>query len=152
MEIDVLEALRYVGIQTPDSTMLDAMHAVADELTAAIKPRSVYRVCGLEAVDGGYALTGTGVVLTGASARLMLEGSHKAVLLVCTLGTAFDAMLRTWQQRDIARAVLLDACGSAYVEAGCDALEQELREAYPGLYLTDRFSPGYGDLPLALQP
>ena len=52
----------------------------------------------------------------------------------------------------MARAVMLDACGSALVESGCNAAEEELAARFPGRYLTDRFSPGYGDLPLALQP
>ena len=49
--------------------------------------------------------------------------------------------------------VLLEsiACGSALVEAGCDAAEKEIAGRMPGLYLTDRFSPGYGDLPLTVQ-
>ena len=51
----------------------------------------------------------------------------------------------------MARAVMLDACGSAWVEAGCDQAEAEVAERFPDLYLTDRFSPGYGDLPLTLQ-
>ena len=54
--------------------------------------------------------------------------------------------------RDMAKAVLLDGCGSAWVEAGCDEAEGELSERLPGRFLTDRFSPGYGDLPLSLQP
>ena len=48
-------------------------------------------------------------------------------------------------------AAILDACGSAYVEAGCDEAERELASRLPGMYLTDRFSPGYGDLPLDVQ-
>ena len=56
------------------------------------------------------------------------------------------------QARDMAQAVLLDALGSAWVEMGCDAAEKELAARLPGLYLTDRFSPGYGDLPLSVQP
>ena len=31
-------------------------------------------------------------------------------------------------------------------------IDQGLAVRFPGLYLTDRFSPGYGDLPLSLQP
>ena len=42
-------------------------------------------------------------------------------------------------------------CGSAYVEAGCDAAEREIAARFLDRYLTDRFSPGYGDLPLGLQ-
>ena len=49
-------------------------------------------------------------------------------------------------------AVIFDACGSAWVESGCDAAEAEIAARFKGRYLTDRFSPGYGDLPLSLQP
>ena len=51
----------------------------------------------------------------------------------------------------MAEAVILDGCGSALVEQGCDAAEREISSRFPELYLTDRFSPGYGDLPLSLQ-
>ena len=61
-------------------------------------------------------------------------------------------MVRSAQARDMARAVILDACGSALVEKGCDEAERDIAVRFPGLYLTDRFSPGYGDLPLSLQP
>ena len=49
-------------------------------------------------------------------------------------------------------AVLLDALGSSFVEAGCDGTEEEISARFPALHRTDRFSPGYGDLPLDLQP
>lgn len=50
-----------------------------------------------------------------------------------------------------ADALLLDGFGGAYVEAGCNAAEREIAAKLPGKYLTDRFSPGYGDLPLDVQ-
>ena len=90
--------------------------------------------------------------LTGASARPMLAGCTQAVLLACTLGARFDAKLLALQARDMAKAVIFDALGSALVEVGCDEMEREIAGRFPGLFLTDRFSPGYGDLPLALQP
>ena len=74
-----------------------------------------------------------------------------AALLVCTLGTTFDALARQVQARDFADALLLDGFGGAYVEAGCNAAEREIAAKLPGKYLTDRFSPGYGDLPLDVQ-
>lgn len=82
----------------------------------------------------------------------MLAQCHQAALLCCTLGGEFEALLRRTQVRDMAQAAILDACGSAYVESGCDAAQDELARRFPSLYLTDRFSPGYGDLPLSLQP
>lgn len=152
MELNVDEALRYLGAGSgpPDSLRREA-EKIARRLTAALRPRYVYRAFPLVREGDGFLLPGTGVALTGNSARTMLAQCGRAVLLACTLGTGFDTMLRAEQARDMAAAVILDACGSAWVEAGCDAAEQELRDKLPGLYLTDRFSPGYGDLPLELQ-
>lgn len=153
MELNVDEALRYLGAGNgaPAALRREA-EEMAGRLTAALKPKYVYRVFPLIKEKEGFLLQGTGVVLTGRSARIMLAQCDQAVLLACTLGAGFDTMLRVEQARDMGRAVILDACGSAWVEAGCDAAEQELREKLPGIYLTDRFSPGYGDLPLELQP
>ena len=62
-------------------------------------------------------------------------------------------------QSFIARApVVLIFCADclkwfdAYVEAGCQQAQADISARFPQLYLTDRFSPGYGDLPLSLQP
>jgi hypothetical protein len=153
MELNVDEALRYLGAGTgvPEDLRREA-EEVAAQLTAALRPRYTYRVFPLEKADGAFTLTGSGVTLTGRSAGTMLAQCDRAVLLACTLGPRFDAMLRTEQARDMGRAVILDACGGAWVEAGCDEAERELRNKLPGLYLTDRFSPGYGDLPLNIQP
>ena len=38
------------------------------------------------------------------------------------------------------------------MEQGCGQAEREIAARFPEAYLTDRFSPGYGDLPLDLQP
>ncbi len=99
-----------------------------------------------------WRLVGSGVALAGETAGLMLGQCSHAALLCCTLGAEFDAMLRREQARDMSRAAILDACGGAWVEAGCGAAERELAGRLPGKHLTDRFSPGYGDLPLDLQP
>ena len=37
------------------------------------------------------------------------------------------------------------------MEGGCDRLCRRLAEQFPDRQLTSRFSPGYGDLPLAMQ-
>jgi hypothetical protein len=150
---DIDEALRYLGAGAGAPEQLrQTVQTVADHLSAQIQPRTTFQVFDLEARDGGYALSGTAVVLTGKSAKTMLSQCQQAVLLACTLGAQFDALLRTQQVRDMAQAVILDACGSALVEQGCNAAEEELKGRFPNLFLTDRFSPGYGDLPLNLQP
>lgn len=153
MELDIDEALRYAGVrgEAPDALRRQAA-SVAAELTAAVRPRYTYRIFPLERRGEDYFLPGADILLPGESAARMLKECDRAALLACTLGARFDAMLRTEQARDMARALLLDGCGSAWVEAGCDQAERELGARLPGAYLTDRFSPGYGDLPLDLQP
>lgn len=151
MRLNVDEALRYLGIHAPDADM----HRLAEDAARAIEqrftPRYVLREYPVVHREDAVELSGAGVTLTGHMACRMLESCHHAAVLVCTLGVAFDSFLRTEQTRDMARAVVLNSCGSAYVEAGCDAAEAELRARHPDLYLTDRFSPGYGDLPLEVQ-
>lgn len=153
MRPDVDEALRYLGAGAGAPEKLrQTVEAVANELAAALQPRCTFQVFDLERRAGQFLLSHTNIVLTGRTAERMLAQCDRAVLLACTLGVGFDSMLRAAQARDMSRAVILDACGNALVEQGCDAAEQEIRTRFPGLFLTDRFSPGYGDLPLALQP
>ena len=152
MRPDVGEALRYLGVPQPTQELRRDAERLADELSGAIQPRYVYRVFGLEHRPDCVRLQGADVDLTGSSARNMLAGCEQVALLACTLGARFDAGLLALQARDMAKAVIYDSLGSAFVEAGCDEAERDISGRFPGLYLTDRFSPGYGDLPLALQP
>ncbi len=149
---DIGQALRYLGVrEDPEGTMARAVEAEAARLVRAVRPRYVYRLFPIERGRSGVILRGSGVTLPGRLASRMLAQCDQAALLACTLGAGFETMLRAVQVRDMARAVILDACGSALVEAGCDGLERALASRYPGRYLTDRFSPGYGDLPLGVQ-
>lgn len=153
MNLNIDEALRYLGVGAPaDDTVRADVTAMANKLTAAVQPRYTYRVCSLERTGSGFLLPEVNILLPGTSAEKMLKPCDQAVLLACTLGAQFETLLRAEQARDMAKAVILDACGSAWVEAGCDRAEEELSDRFSGRYLTDRFSPGYGDLPLALQP
>lgn len=151
MRIKPEEALRYAGVKRPDGAALEMAREMAALLEARLTPRSLYQVFRVEAASGGMALPDAGLLLPGELARAMLAGCARAALVACTLTAEFDALLRTWEKRDMARAVVLDACGSAYVEAGCDAVEAEIARRFPEHFLTDRFSPGYGDLPLNVQ-
>jgi hypothetical protein len=102
--------------------------------------------------DDSLCLTGLALPLPGRTAKRMLQECRVCAVLCCTLGAGFDAWMQRLQKRDMQQAVLLDALGSAWIESGCDAAEDEIRMHFPGMYLTDRFSPGYGDLPLDVQP
>ena len=152
MVIDVKEALRYAGVREPDENALRAVRRAAEQTEQRVSPRYIYRVFDLARDGQSVSLPDAGLTLPGNLAKTMLAECENAALLLCTLGAEFDRLLRTAQARDISQALYIDACGSSYVEQGCDAAEKEIAAHHPGLYLTDRFSPGYGDLPLDLQP
>ncbi len=152
MELELKEALHFLGVRgEPDPALAGEMSTLKERLIRTVSPRWTFRVFPVSRSGGGMELLGAGLALPGALAGTMLADCSRAALLLCTLGAGFDAMLRSEQARSMARAVMLDALGSAWVEAGCDAAEAELSRRFPEMYLTDRFSPGYGDLPLALQ-
>lgn len=150
--LDIDEALRYLGASGADEALRQCMESVARDAEQRFVPRYIYRVSAVEHRPEGEWLSDLQLLLPGNSARKMLAECQRAAVLVCTLGLGFEQHMRLTQARDMSQAVLLDACGSALVEAGCDAAEKELAARFPGVYLTDRFSPGYGDLPLDLQP
>lgn len=152
MQPDIQEALRYLGPgASSDPQSIQLATQLSQLLSDALQPRWVWKLCPLERCQGCFVLGGTDIVLSGHTAQLMLSDCHQAALLCCTLGQGFEALLRREQARDMARAVVLNACGSSFVEVGCDKAEEELAQRLPDLYRTDRFSPGYGDLPLTLQ-
>lgn len=158
----IQEAMRYLGAASEpmDSPLGCQVSDIFTALSASIQPRFVYKIYQLDFQKNQdqdknqdqILLLGTQVVLTGTTANRMLKQCHQAALLACTLGAAFDLRLLALQARDMARAAIWDACGSALVEFGCDLAEQEIAARFPDIFLTDRFSPGYGDLPLTLQP
>lgn len=142
MELNIGEALRYLGVQgNADEALRIQLSALAEELTSRIQPRFSWTLTEVSAL-----------ALPGRLAERMLADCRQAAVLVCTLGAAFDLWMRQLQARDMAGTVMLDALGSVYVEAGCDTAEDAIRARIPGICLTDRFSPGYGDLPLDTLP
>lgn len=98
------------------------------------------------------------LILPGNSAKTMLNGCDFVIVLAATLGTRFDRQLASLQICSPARALLFDALGSALIDQLLDEQTETLRAqlAQSGridhpIFLTDRFSCGYGDLPLSLQ-
>ncbi len=68
-----------------------------------------------------------------------LRGTSGVILSVTTLGAGVDRLTNRLYRTDMSRAVVLDACASAYLEAKSDEYERTLGDS-----LTYRFCPGYG--------
>ena len=150
LQIPLREVLHFLGWRgTPvDAPLLAQIRDLCDLAVREVRPRMAERRFPL-APDG--SLAGTSMTPKGNDVRAMLAPCREAVLLAATLGAESEQLLLRMQAKDAAQALLLDAVLSAAIEAVLDAREEALRGelAAQGRYLTDRFSPGYGDMPLA---
>lgn len=72
--------------------------------------------------------------------------------MAATLSGQADQLIHRVGISDMTRSLAMDALASAGIEQVCNRAEECFREQLPEVYFTWRFSPGYGDLPLALQP
>ena len=150
LQIPLREVLHFLGWRgTPvDAPLLAQIRDLCDLAVREVRPRKAERRFPL-APDG--SLAGTSMTPKGNDVRAMLAPCREAVLLAATLGAESERLLLRMQAKDAAQALLLDAVLSAAIEAVLDAREEAMRRelAAQGRYLTDRFSPGYGDMPLA---
>ena len=148
--IPLQEVLHFLGWRgTPvDEPTLTAISEMTDLALREIEPRVAYI---RKKILSGFALEGTAMIPAGRSVQEMLSPCDEAILIAGTLGVQSERLLLRMQAQDAAKALLLDAVLSAGIEALMDAQEDALRSQLEaeGLYLTDRFSPGYGDMPLA---
>ncbi len=116
----------------------------------AARPASVYRVLRAVHEQDMVLLPDADVMLAGADVCAHLERCEQCALLALTLGSQIDALLRSLSTSDVAKAAVCDFAASALCEQYAAALERGIRETLRthGMYVTSRFSPGYGDLPL----
>ena len=147
---DEKEILRYAmmpsGTPAPEELPLAACLAEARKV---VRCRAVWRRYPLKkdgkTLDLGFAKTDSGDL------GRLLEGCGEIVLFACTAGTETDRRIARAKLASPARGLLMHAIGAQQVEGACDRLCRRLAEQFPDRQLTDRYSPGYGDLPLALQ-
>ncbi|MEE1042602.1 MAG: vitamin B12 dependent-methionine synthase activation domain-containing protein [Clostridia bacterium] len=78
----------------------------------------------------------------------ILKGCNMAVVFAVTTGIGVDRLLNKFSIASQSRHFITDAIGSAAAESLCDYIDDMLRKGNK----PHRFSPGYGDLSLDVQP
>lgn len=144
---ETLQYLSYHGSFLPEEIRSDLDRCERQILQTA-RPRLVWR---LFAIQKDGALEGTDYIPGGDDIREFLHDCGSVVLLAATLGAEAESLIRRAAGRNMTDAVILDAAGSAAIEKVCDNFCEDLAKELAPRYLTDRFSPGYGDMPLSDQ-
>ncbi len=138
--------------QKVSEELKEKTESIIDKAKHLIKPKSVLLTGDLVKTED--SLSFYGIELGGKTIKNFLETSGSAALMAVTLGIEIDREIKRLERTDLTSALLLDACASLLVEALCDKVSDDLalEMKEENLYTTERFSPGYSDLPLELQP
>lgn len=156
--VELSRALRYAGHKSgrlPDDleNLLVVSARTCEEVSS---PKFVSKCFEIrhDAHTGCIDLEGSSLVLKGEYIAQHLAGCTKVVLMAVTLGMGNERALKQAQAVSPLEGLLLDACSSSLVEEAACVVSKEIercaREA--DLQATKRFSPGYGDLSLDIQP
>ena len=155
VQIDRKEVLRYLGHR--NQAIGERLEGLVDECIAELKgtaaPKYICRTFCIASRDGSILLENGLFELPGKAILKHLSSSGSCILMAATLGCEVDRKIRYYEKIDLTRALILDACATAYIEAVCDRICEDIKEddLSEGEHLTFRFSPGYGDLPIEIQ-
>ena len=151
VEINTAEALRYMGINKHfraedfDSLFENCL----DSFLTSVSYKAVVAPLELSLNEGEKSVGTPFGRLKSVCLFENLKGSESGFVFASTLGVAVDRLILSRSRTSPAEAVVIDAIASAAVEAFSDAVNAEFAAGKENRH---RYSPGYGDLPLGVQP
>lgn len=149
--MDRREILRYAGM----SSATAEIKRLLDDCIAEIEEQLTYRVCYREfpiSLEKDHLHIGFADIVSH-DLQKNLAGCHSVVLFAATVGIVPDRLVARYSHLSPTKALLMQAIGAERIESLCNIFNQEISNEMKlaGLQTHPRFSPGYGDLPLALQ-
>lgn len=157
LPLEKSEVLRYLGYRrkqelTPDiSALVDEMIMEVQNVSNARYLYQAYDFT-LDEVNHAIHLTNTDLVLQSKQLYSHLKHAKQVVLLAATLGIEVERQVRLYELSKMTKAFVLDAACVDYIEKICDLAEVDIDSQFTDSVLNRRFSPGYGDLSLEVQP
>lgn len=149
--VDADDVLKYLRMKpcTDDATLLGRILELIAKASSAIRPAVTWKrfaLCADGIVSGGQTLAVPGTLAAH------LRGCKSAYLVCGTIGAGFDAFMRRVSAVSGADALIAQAIGTAAIEKLMDSAAAEIAaELCDGETAISRYSPGYGDFPLAAQ-
>ena len=147
------QVCRYLGCRgEPDPALAERVRTLTAQVEEAAHPRTVSRVFPLTFLGGDKLALGP-LAVESAALRRNLAGCEEVILFAATLGVGVDRLIARANAGRVSDAAVYQAAGAALIEEVCDLDWEDLRRAgeAEGWHLRPRFSPGYGDFPLACQ-
>lgn len=145
------EILRYMGAKEVSDELLTLLDSCIAEAHNCFSYRVCFREFAVHPDENGTDLSFARV--ESVALRKNLTGCDRSVLFASTVGLEIDRLIAKYSRLYPVKALCMQAFGAERIEALCDAFNDEMNVHFQaeGCFLRPRFSPGYGDLPLALQ-
>ena len=150
VNIDKGLALRFLRVRKQvDDDCMALINDALEEFENAVSYKASYRYFDIN-VEGNKVYFEDYMTLESEKLAKNLSGCRGAFVLVATTSISVDRIIAKYMNLQVSRAVILDATGSASIEAFCDLLCKTIQDEN-GVNFRPRFSPGYGDLNLSCQ-
>lgn len=153
-EVNRSEVMRYAGVDGGNSLNDGLIEGLLDEVIDELCNELTYRVCYLRAnIEWEGDKVHLPFQFDSKDLTRTLANSKEVIMFAATIGIGIDRYIARNRLISPTKALLAQAYGTERVEKLCDVFcdEQAKSLAASGLYPTDRFSPGYGDLSLEVQ-
>lgn len=154
-ELMIKEALRYIQMPRSkcDEDLIQKIKHTYDRLSIESIPKYTYQCFGIHCENEEVFIEETNLSIKSKDLVKLFKYCNRCYILASTLGQDVDKQIARKQKTDMLDALILDACASVLVDKVCDNVEAEIIEKLQeNEFLTMRFSPGYGDVPLEIQP
>jgi len=161
IEIPLAAVKRRLGYPSGESEITgqvkDVFDAMLEKAGKLIQPVGVYRYCRIQNRTAFVlTLAGTDLYIESEKVAALLRNSDNLVIFYTTIGPDLgQAALEYSNSGQLTESMILDAIGSETVDEVADRLHHQYifeKVKKKGYNVTARFSPGYGDWSLKVQP
>ena len=150
--LNIEEIRRYAGCRRDD----ESLDGLISECIAEAEGLLIYKVSYTEfPLETRENTLNLGFIsVDSKDLKKCLDGCEKIIVFSATIGLSADRLIKKYSRISPSKALVMNAVCTERIESLCDAFYSDIRDEYAAssCALTPRFSPGYGDLPLTLQP
>ncbi|WP_053983163.1 vitamin B12 dependent-methionine synthase activation domain-containing protein [Niameybacter massiliensis] len=153
-EIILREVLRYINVpyHAADATLKQEILTAYGEIESMARIREVYGLFNIEPKEDLIVFQEINFQIESADLAKVVKNCNQLYVMAVTIGSEIDKRISGTQQTDMMKALIYNACANVLIEQACDHVEEEImKNIKEGQYLTMRYSPGYGDVPLTVQ-
>ena len=135
-------------LRVPDDFPLDTVEKCRKELVSALDIKYAAVKTEVSYPENDVCDIGFGPIKSNLMYK-NLKNSKSAFVFAVTLGHGVDRLLKKLSVTSVYEHYVVDALASSYAEKACEVVQNIIKGDLDNY---NRFSPGYGDLPLEIQP